>query len=204
MAWAGQQLCGARSKRTGLPCRHVPVSGKQRCKWHGGYLTGGYRGGSVVPMRAAVVGKQALFRAMRLPWYGGRPPKNVGRVLRKMAKVLEVAEQVLEVLPADDTSVVPMPGGAEHAAILHVGSRDGLQLQWDTVKFAKRELERAEEARASDPAAPIDYKLLRLGNDAANQLSRLSVRVAEGMFRAKQDDVLVKLLERWADKPGEK
>lgn len=153
-------------------------------------------------MRAAVVGKQALFKRLKLAWPGGPQPRNAKRVLAKIGKALRVAEEVLAALPesvADE--LVPMPGGSEHAELLHIGSRDGLRLQVGTVQFAQRELERAEEVRAADPMAPIDYKLLRLGNDAANQLNRLAVRVAEGAFRAQKDDVLLRLLERWGEKP---
>lgn len=32
--------CGARRRRDGLPCQALSVSGKRRCKWHGGASTG--------------------------------------------------------------------------------------------------------------------------------------------------------------------
>lgn len=33
-------ICGARTKRNGLPCRAKSEPGKRRCKWHGGLSTG--------------------------------------------------------------------------------------------------------------------------------------------------------------------
>jgi hypothetical protein len=40
MAPQPHEFCGARSKRTGKPCRAHPVEGKRRCYHHGGMSTG--------------------------------------------------------------------------------------------------------------------------------------------------------------------
>ena len=31
-----ERTCGAKSKRTGLPCQKAPMAGKRRCYFHGG------------------------------------------------------------------------------------------------------------------------------------------------------------------------
>jgi hypothetical protein len=161
---------------------------------HGGTNPGGYRGQPVGPMNASRALKQALFKRLGLPWYGGRLPK-AARVMEKMEKSLVVAEAMLErdeVVDGEGLVLLPSDG---HSQLLDEGSRDGLMLQRDTIRMARGQM---LDAQAN--AAPLDYKLLRLGNDAANALNRLAVRVAEGQFRVRRDDVLATLLEKLTKK----
>lgn len=36
----GRVICGAKSKRSGKPCKRSPAAGRTRCKFHGGASTG--------------------------------------------------------------------------------------------------------------------------------------------------------------------
>ena len=79
-------------------------------------------------------------------------------------------------------------GGRLHSETLHDGSLRGLVLQRDIVVGVQGQL-------AAVGIENIDTKLLRAGNEAARDLTRLAVRVAEGSFRAQQGNQLVALLE---------
>lgn len=166
------------------------MPGRSRCKYHGGNSYGGYRGGTIVPMRKAMVARQALFKALGLPWYGGRPPKKASRVLANMDKALMVAETLLA-----EVEAMPAAKGTA-AAVLDAATVDSLRMQHDIVLLSRPQVDAMREAQAAGEVVPIDYKLLRISNEAARDLNRLSVRVAEGQFRARRDDVLVRLLEQ--------
>jgi len=82
----GNRRCGARSKRHGGRCGHVPAKGRDRCKFHGGASTRPHNPrGWPKEAWARRAARQALYRAMGLPWHGGTP--------RKPAKVLTMAEE---------------------------------------------------------------------------------------------------------------
>jgi hypothetical protein len=108
-----------------------------------------------------------------------------------------------ELIAALEPAVVPSIGGSsEHAVVLNDGSYRGLVLQRDIVLLVQRELDAAmasgvgsRETPDGLPTAAIDVKLLRAGNEAARDLTRLAVRVAEGAFKAQQGNQLVALLE---------
>jgi hypothetical protein len=117
-----------------------------------------------------------------------------------MTEALVIADAMLErdeVVAADGAVILPSDG---HSRLLDEGSRAGLVLQRDTVLLAQAQLDAAGKPAKKGETRPIDYKLLRLGNDAANALNRLAVRVAEGQFRVRRDDVLATLLEKLTKK----
>jgi hypothetical protein len=130
-----------------------------------------------------------------------------------MDDALKAADAVLEHVGPDSlielAPVVPAIGGStQHGEVLNDGSYRGLVLQRDIVMLVQRELDVAMAAGAgaamtvgkdgepSVPTALIDVKLLRAGNEAARDLTRLAVRVAEGAFKAQQGNQLVALLEQ--------
>jgi len=133
-----------------------------------------------------------------------------------MSDALEAADKLIRLaeLPRDEApALVP---SNEHAVVLDSGSLAGLRLQRDTVLLVQRELDAAMAAGpgagiAVDdkgqsiglPTALIDVKLLRAGNEAARDLTKLAVRVAEGAFKAQQGNTLVALLDALkASQPG--
>lgn len=73
-------ICGARSKRTGQPCKLDPVPGRTRCKFHGGKSTG--------PKSEA--GKQmARINGAK----GGRPRKHALQTIEAEPNPMEVSNK---------------------------------------------------------------------------------------------------------------
>lgn len=129
-------------------------------------------------MRAGVVRLQARMRGAGLPWYGGRPP-GLKTVRGRMAAALRQGELALTVVEE-----LPATGALED---LNRGTRAGLRLAIDTVGLVQAELDR--------DGAKADIKLLRLGNEAAMNLARLSMRAAENEFQRRKGDAVERLLE---------
>jgi len=161
---------------------------------HGGNNYGGNHQRSVARSHAAIRQRQAQFKALRLPWYGGRTPGRA-KVLARMSDALEAADKLIAIaeMPRDEApALVP---SNEHAVVLDSGSLAGLVLQRDTVLLVQSQLDAL--------GAEIDVKLLRAGNEAARDLTKLAVRVAEGAFKAQQGNTLVALLDALkASQPG--
>ena len=176
------ERCGARTRSpraVGMFCRNRPVPGKTRCKFHGGGGSGWYGPRSTVKQRAVVAARQALMRALGLPWYGGRPKR---RAEIKMAdQAIAIANAVLEVLPPARANVPDSEKGT--VELLSEGVRDGLLLARDTVRLGQMALARDGEK--------VDRKLLGMANLTALGLTKLGLRAAEGERR---DDVLGRLL----------
>lgn len=84
-----------------------------------------------------------------------------------------------------DTLIERLPAGAA-ASELQLGAREGLTLQRGTVAMVQAQL----DALGPD----IDVKLLRAGNEAARDLTKLAVHVAEAEFRGRRDDELTELI----------
>jgi len=144
---------------------------------------------NVVAAHAAVHRRQAVFRALGLPWYGGRLP-GAGKLASRIERAVIVADELIELGERGelDLPAVGSLGGRAHSETLHDGSLRGLVLQRDIVVGVQGQL-------AAVGIENIDAKLLRAGNEAARDLTRLAVRVAEGAFKAQQGSQLVALLE---------
>jgi hypothetical protein len=143
---------------------------------------------SVDRAHAVVQARQLLFKRLGLSWYGGRTPGRT-KVLSRMDDALRVADALIEQGGvALSGELAPLLPGTGHAKVLEEGAYLGLELQRDTVLMVKAQLDRSGE--------DIDVKLLRAGNEAARDLTRLAVRVAEGAFKAQQGNQLVALLEQ--------
>jgi len=162
---------------------------------HGGRTTSatiGRHPRNVVVAHAALHRRQAVFRALGLPWYGGRLP-GAGKLASRIDRAVVVADELIELGARGELGEgVGLPavgiGGRAHSETLHDGSLRGLVLQRDIVVGVQGRL-------AAVGIENIDAKLLRAGNEAARDLTRLAVRVAEGAFKAQQGSQLVALLE---------
>jgi len=144
-------------------------------------------------MMVALHARQQTFNKLGLAWYGGRTPK-LSTVKKRMSDALDIAADVIAQIEAP--AIVPTIGGSsEHADALNRGSLAGLKLQIRTVELVDAQLDAL--------GADIDVKLLRAGNEAARDLTKLAVRVAEGAFKAQQGNTLVALLDALkASQPG--
>jgi hypothetical protein len=100
-----------------------------------------------------------------------------------------VADDLIELGERGELPEVPVVlGGKAHSETLHDGSLRGLVLQRDIVVGVQARLDAVGIEN-------VDVKLLRAGNEAARDLTRLAVRVAEGAFKREQGSELVQLLE---------
>jgi len=141
---------------------------------HGGYLTGGYRGGSTKPATAARARKVTLLHALGLRWYGGAP--------RKPAKVRTMVDDAREKLTDDIVTIVEALPGLSGA---------GEQLGRAAVKGLGR-LEQILDMELDEH----DPKQMRLIGDMALGVCKLFQRAAEGAFRAQEGSQLIQLLEQ--------
>lgn len=183
-------MCGART-RFGTLCRHWRLRGSKRCLRHGGKWRSGAHVRSVSRSHTVIRSRQAVFRALGLPWYGGRLP-GAAKLVSRIERAVAVADDLIEMLELEESASEHLPavgiGGRAHSETLHEGSLRGLVLQRDIVVGVQAQLDAVG-------IASVDVKLLRAGNEAARDLTRLAVRVAEGSFRAQQGLQLVQLLE---------
>ncbi len=98
-----------------------------------------------------------------------------------------------EIVPAD----VNKPDEEKTAnELMNEGLHAGLILGRDVVRKCQDELRKLDAAGIM--LGNTDMKILRLGTETAAWLVRASVRVAEGEFRSRSNDVLGKLLEQIA------
>ena len=168
------RICGARN-RAGLPCSRRSMAGQRRCFNHGGRWNAGSHKRRTKPANAAYAVRLALFRALGIPWHGGRP--------RKPRKVRTLVEQAKDRLPADIVAL------SEASAMLPQGS-SGQQL----AEVALKGLRRLEEI-IDMPLDQDNPKQMRLVGDMALGVCKLFQRAAEGAFKAQQGNTLVALLE---------
>lgn len=190
-------LCGSPLRgRTHLRCRGRPIKGHTRCRFHGGRSPSWVGPRTVKPAQAARSLKQALFKSWGIPWYGGkRKTPQPKEAMAIMADAIVKADAVLETLPA----LVDKPDDQKTSGeLLNEGMRVGLTLARDACVYASKHLATIQAAGLM--VAGEDLKVLRWGTDTAGWLTRASVRVVEGEFRARRDDVLGRLLEQVAAK----
>lgn len=147
---------------------------------HGGRSVGGYWGQPLGPAWRASAKKQALFRALGLPWYGGAPRRAAKvRTMVDEAKVA-LAGQIVEL-----QAIVPaevMTKAVDELSAPEALDRAALSGARQLVQIVEREIDWDE------------LKQVRLIGDMAAVAMRLSVRVSEGQFRARRDDALARLL----------
>lgn len=107
-----------------------------------------------------------------------------------MADAIVKAEAALETLPAivEDKPDIEKTAGE----LLNEGLHYGLILGRNACKYAISHMEKLEAAGVM--VYGEDLKVLRWGTDTAGWLTRAGVRVVEGEFRARRDDVLGKVL----------
>jgi len=154
-----------------------PVAGRRRCKFHGGNSIHNHRPGLSASALRAVASKQALYKAVGLPWHGGAPRK-VERVRTMVERAVVVAERAIAELEAAvpvDVRTLPVEDLTPPQA-LGLGSLLGLQ---QLVRIVRQ---------------PLDLDSLkqqRLIGDMALGMNKLLQRHAEG---ERSHDLIGKLL----------
>ena len=179
-----RERCGARlhnrlRREQGLRCRRRPMLGKKRCRWHGGLgnCANHHPTGRQYQWKARAA-KQALMRALGLPWYGGAPKRTA--TLTMADKAIALANDILEQLPTPRDVPDDEKGNVE---LLGEGVRAGLLLLRDTVKLGQAELLLGREN--------INFKLLGQANLSALGTVKLGLKAAD---TGRRNDVIGKLL----------
>jgi hypothetical protein len=183
------KICGARSKRTGLPCRHSGTGAGGRCFLHGGnnWNNGSKKGQPTWQAFAKWQKNLAIRHAMGLKQRGGKP-RGRKRSETLVAKAKQQLEIVLEAArpegrPDMTTREIaqlpptPLPADASHARILGMAALEGAKRLYEIV------------------CMPLDWgdlKQVRLIGDMALGTSRLVVKAAQ---QEQHDHTLQKLLE---------
>ncbi len=188
------ERCGARLRwdRRGQFCRrwatqHVPKRGKRRCRLHLGQANH-HPTGRQYQWKARAA-KQAVMKALGLPWYGGSPKRKA--TLNMADKAIAIANDILETLPIPRDVPDDQKGNVE---LLGEGVRAGLLLLRDTVKLGQAELLLGREN--------INFKLLGQANLSALGTVKLGLKAADTGSR---HDIIGKLLAAIeAEKEGAK
>ncbi len=149
------------------------------------------RGGNLLPANAGRARKQALFRALGIPWYGGRPRKPrvvlslVQEAKRHMAQEIAKLEAAL---PPDilkrKVETLSAPEALGRASLS--GFHKLVHLIEQPIVVRKR--------RKDPPPSIEELKLQRLVGDMSLGAGKLFARVAEGQLRAREGDALERLL----------
>lgn len=182
-----QIRCGAKLRGKPGYCRAwamTTVRGKRRCRIHGGTSTRNLRINPWgKPQWEARARKQALMRALGLPWYGGAPKRKA--TLRMADKAIAVANEILEMLPVPRNVPDEQKGSVE---LLGEGVRNGLLLTRDTVILGRDALAAYHAAPADEKR--LDLKLLGTANITALGLIKLGLKAAD---TGKRNDIISKL-----------
>ena len=172
----------------GKRCQRWPLAGKTRCARHGG--RGNSRAHKLNGRQyqwKARAAKQALMRALGLPWYGGAPKTKAS--LDMADKAIAIANEVLERLPVPRDVPDDEKGNVE---LLGEGVRSGLLLLRDTVELGREELKRGRDR--------INFKLLGQANLSALGTVKLGLKAADTGHR---NDIIGKLLAAIEAEKGE-
>jgi hypothetical protein len=197
MATDSDRRCGARRRHDMTKrCRMWARKGRTRCRHHGGNWVPSFHKRNTVPMRQAVALKQQMLRSWGIRWKDACRPVTAKEAIGIMEDAVERTDLVISTLPPLVESDRP---DAEKSAgeLLNEGLHVGLILGRDVCRAAAKHLEKIEAAGIM--LYGEDLKVLRLGTDTAGWLVRAGVRVVEGEFRGRRDDVLGKLLAQIAE-----
>jgi hypothetical protein len=189
------RLCGAR-KRSGGRCRHPVMPGRNSC-WTHGPRTGNHTHPAWIATQHAPWGptqwrgrsrRQAVMRALGLPWYGGRRKQKA--VLNMAEKAVALANDILELLPAPRDVPDDQKGAAE---LLGEGVRSGLLLSRDTIQLGQSLLLDADGNKLTTLANmhPQDLKFLSLASIAALGTVKLGLKAAD---TGRRNDIIGKLI----------
>jgi hypothetical protein len=198
------KLCGARSKHDWTKrCRHPGTGAGGRCYLHGGRSPGYHGPINYGPAHAAARSKQALYKAWGLRWAPHRgkktPVQRAEILIVAIDKAIIEADQALVTITAPDLSKpdeLKSPG-----ELLSEGLWEGLVLGRDICRQVRSHVTKTIEAGLLIDGH--DLKVMGLGSTTAGWLTRAGIRIAEGEFRAKRDDVLAGLLAQIALAKGD-
>ncbi len=191
--------CGARNANTGRPCRYWALKkptarGKRRCKFHGGMsISRTWNTTGRKYQWAGSLRKQALLRALGLPWYGGAPKKKV--TLTMAEKAIQVLDEVVDQLPAPRDVPDSEKGDLE---IFGEGVRASCILLRDTVYLGQRVMldpETGERLTSVAAMHPQDLKLLGMAQITALGVTKQGFKAAD---RAQRNDIIGQLLAQIA------
>lgn len=133
------------------------------------------------PKRMAL---QAAYRALGIPWHGGRP--------RKPERVASMADKAVTVLVRQEAELATAIGDAMTRPIDDLTPPEALGRA--TLSGIRRLIEIVEQ-----PVDLSDLKQQRLIGDMALGAAKLYMRAAEAEFRGRQQGELVELLEKLAE-----
>jgi hypothetical protein len=192
--------CGARHRREPwLRCKAWPIKGRTRCKHHGGRWKPQFHRRNFGPMRKAVVLKQMVLRSWGIRWKDSYRKPTPKETIALMDDAIEKADQALVTITTPDPTKpdeLKSPG-----ELLSEGLWEGLVLGRDICRQVRSHVTKTLEAGLLIDGH--DLKVMGLGSTTAGWLTRAGIRIAEGEFRAKRDDVLAGLLAQIALVKGE-
>lgn len=195
-----RQRCGARARHGGR-CRTWPITGKKRCRIHGGKLPGNRPGTKVPvgPAHAARDRKQALYRLLGLSWpHGSR---------HSLERTVDLRERAMADLDATIAAVAAANGTATPGqALARVGS-SAPTVRGQLGDAMLEALTRLREIVAN----PVDQDMLtyeprkaRLIGDMALGVLKLGLQVRESDASVRRDEALAALLEEIAAERAER
>jgi hypothetical protein len=150
-------------------------------------------------MRKAVVLKQMVLRSWGIRWKDSYRRLEPRETIALMDDAITKADQALVTITAPDLhkpDEMKSPG-----ELLSEGLWEGLVLGRDICRQVRSHVTKTIEAGLLVDGH--DLKVMGLGSTTAGWLTRAGIRIAEGEFRAKRDDVLAGLLAQIALVKGE-
>ena len=189
-------ICGAHlNKRPGI-CRKHAMKGRRRCWNHGGRLNrhnhAAWRATQHAPwgeaQRGPVRARQAVMRALGLPWYGGRPKLKVS--LNMADQAVAILEADLQLLPTPRDVPDDQKGDFE---ILGEAARASVILLRDTVKLGQRLMldDKGRPIESVKDMDPKDLKYLSIASITALGVTKQGFKAAD---RQQRNDIIGKLL----------
>lgn len=191
-------FCGAKLRKRPGFCRGAPMKGKRRCRIHGGHNRAPYNPRGWQPAtHQARDKKQAVLRALGLPWYGGAPKRKV--TLSMAQKAIKILDETLAVLPAPRDVPDSEKGDVE---IFSEGVRASCILLRDTVRLGQRLMldEEGNQLESVAQMAPQNLKFLGMAQITALGVTKQGWKAAD---RQARNDIIGNLLAAMAAEEAE-
>jgi hypothetical protein len=187
-------ICGAKRRGHAGFCRRAAMKGRRRCMMHGGRLNrhshAAWR--AHAPWGEAQWGprrkRQAVMRALGLPWYGGKPKQRV--TLNMAEKAIAIMDEELSLLPLPRDVPDDQKGDLE---IFGEAVRASVVLLRETVCLGQRLMFDAEGKPIESVAAmdPQNLKYLSMAQICAMGVTKQGFKAAD---RQQRNDIIGKLL----------
>ncbi len=190
--------CGARlvPRSRGL-CRMYRVKGRNRCWFHGGKTLFGLKRQGRKDQWAGRARKQAVMKALGLPWYGGR---------RKTKAELKMADKAIAILD-EELALLPLPRDVPDSEkgdieIFSEGLRASVILLRDTVRLGQSLIVDAKGNPLTTVAEmhPQDLKALGMASITALGVTKQGFKNAD---RHQRHNLIAKLLAAIAAEKAE-